>query len=425
MLTPNQIREKRLSVVDEQGYDREEVNLFLAEVIESYEALVNENKELYRKMDVLANRIEEYREEEASITKTLVNAQKMADRVTSDAKAEADSTIAQSTASAQKIVTDANEKADKIIAEAREYVAKLTAEKTAEAESIVASAEKKSNDAINGAKVLGNAALVQADLLSKELVAKAKAEAEHYARLTASIKSDTADFTTALTALYNAQLEKLSSVAHNTADTSAQQENIEALEAEFVKKLATVEDIIGVQPAEEEVLPQETEITEEEIPQETEETEEDAEAAEETAPAEETYAPETEAAEEQDFDIIEEAAAEYDEVDEIIESLEKTPAYDDAEDENEEESVPPTEEEVQSALDAFTADEITPVNQTSASIPEIEDEPEFESGLAFESFFNVDKNAGNTNESISLIPPDDDEDEDEGSKFKGFFKKKK
>lgn len=420
MLTPNQIREKRLSVVDEQGYDREEVNLFLAEVIASYEALVNENKELYRKMDVLANRIEEYREEEASITKTLVNAQKMADRVTSDAKAEADSTIAESTASAQKIVTDANEKADKIIAEARDFVAKLTAEKTAEAESIVASAEKRSNDAINGAKVLGNAALVQADLLSKELVAKAKAEAEHYEALTASIKADAADFTTALTALYSAQLEKLSSVVDNAADTSEQQANIEALEAEFVKKLATVEDIIGVQPAEEEALP-----AEEEIPQETEEAEEDTAEAEETAPAQETDAPETEAAKEQDFDIIEEAAQEYDEVDEIIESLEKTSAYDDAEDEDEEESVPPTEEEVQSALDAFTADEITPVNQTSASIPEIEDEPEFESGLAFESFFNVDKNAGNTDEAISLIPPDDEEDEDEGSKFKGFFKKKK
>lgn len=423
MLTPNQIREKRLSVVDEQGYDREEVNLFLAEIIESYEALVNENKELYRKMDVLANRIEEYREEEASITKTLVNAQKMADRVTNDAKAEADSTIAESTASAQKIVTDANEKADKIIAEARDFVAKLTAEKTVEAENIVASAEKRANDAINGAKVLGNAALVQADLLSKELVAKAKAEAEHYTQLTATIKSDTDDFTKALTVLYSTQLEKLSSVEHSAADTSEQQANIEAIEAEFMKKLATVEDIIGVQPVAEEPSAEEEIPQEEDAAAEAEETAEE----EETALAEEADAQETEITDEnQDFDIIEEETAqEYDEVDEIIESLEKSPAYDEAETEDEEESVPPTEEEVQSALNAFTADEITPVEQTATAIPEIEDEPEFESGLAFESFFNVDKNAGNTNETISLIPPDDEDDEDEGSKFKGFFKKKK
>ena len=143
MLTPSQIREKKLSTVEEGGYDRGEVNEFLLEVIESYEAVFNENKELYRKMDILANRIEEYRADEDSITKALITAQKTADKMTKEAEAQAELTISESRESAQKTVSDAQEKADGIVAEARDYVARITQEKTESANEIIAEAEKK------------------------------------------------------------------------------------------------------------------------------------------------------------------------------------------------------------------------------------------------------------------------------------------
>ena len=111
-----------------------------------------------------------------------------------------------------------------------------------------------------------------------------------------------------------------------------------------------------------------------------------------------------------------------DEVDEIIDELESSDTYvplREAEDE------PVSEEEVSNAIDAFTADEITPIEEGAKTIPVIEDEPEFESAMPFENYFNVKKENERTNETISLIPPDDDEEEDEGSRFKGFFKKKK
>ena len=78
MITPSQIREKKLSTVESGGYDRDEVNELLLEIIESYEAIFDENKELYRKMEVLANRIEEYREDDDSINTDLITAKKMA-----------------------------------------------------------------------------------------------------------------------------------------------------------------------------------------------------------------------------------------------------------------------------------------------------------------------------------------------------------
>ena len=129
MITPSQIREKKISTVESGGYNKDEVNELLLDVIESYEAVYAENKELYRKMEILANRLEEYRADEDSIKSALINAQKMATQVVNEAKESAEKKISESAASAQQTVLDAKEKADKIIGEARDYVANLTHEK--------------------------------------------------------------------------------------------------------------------------------------------------------------------------------------------------------------------------------------------------------------------------------------------------------
>ena len=39
MITPSQIREKNLSTVQSGGYDKEEVNALLAQIVESYQAV--------------------------------------------------------------------------------------------------------------------------------------------------------------------------------------------------------------------------------------------------------------------------------------------------------------------------------------------------------------------------------------------------
>ena len=116
MITPSQIREKNLSTVQSGGYDKEEVNALLAQIVESYQAVYDENKELYRKMEILAGKIEEYRNEEDSIKTALITAQKMADRIAKDAKEKAEEKLSASAATAQQTVTDAKEKADKMVA---------------------------------------------------------------------------------------------------------------------------------------------------------------------------------------------------------------------------------------------------------------------------------------------------------------------
>lgn len=412
MITPSQIREKKISTVESNGYDRNEVNELLVEIIDSYEAVCAENKELYRKMEILANKIEEYREDEDSIKTALISAQKMAHQVTNEANAKAEQTIADSAASAQQTVQDAKAKADKIVGEARDYVANLTKEKTQAADEIVAEAQKKANAAISSAKLVAQDTIDKAKQLTEEFVNRAKGEKKRQLQLSAAIKSESKEFKETLVSLYEAQLGKLNDLA-NSADES---DDIESLEDELD---AIVSDIDAVAAAGIEIDDFEADETED-IAEDRIDDDSVDEYEEEIIDDEPDEISDDESEDEPD-DI--EKIEEDDEVDDIINEIEThVPEYDLVEEGEDDE--PPTEEEIANALNAFTEDEITPVEGNGATIPVIDEEPEFEEVMPFENFFNVDKKPIDTDETISLTAPDEDEEE-ETSKFKGFFKKRK
>lgn len=415
MITPSQIREKKISTVESGGYDRDEVNELLLDIIESYEAIFDENKELYRKMEVLANRIEEYRADEDSIKTALITAQKMASQVTREAKEKADKSLADSAASAQQTVVDAKEKADKIIGEAREYVAGLTKEKAQAADEIVSEAQKKANEAIDSARVVAGNTLSQARKLAGEIVNKAKAEKDYHSEIVSKLRDESKDFRATLVGLYEAQLDKLKDMVSEPDTFEKDSESIEELEKELNTLMENIAEVVGDEAEPETAEEPEQDTAAEETVETADEDEIEENGEEEVSEVEEIEEISDDAEEQSGL-------SEMDEVDEIIDELESSDTYAplrEAEDE------PVSEEEVSNAIDAFTADEITPIEEGAKTIPVIEDEPEFESAMPFENYFNVKKENERTNETISLIPPDDDEEEDEGSRFKGFFKKKK
>lgn len=397
MITPSQIREKKISTVESGGYNKDEVNELLLDVIESYEAVYAENKELYRKMEILANRIEEYRADEDSIKSALINAQKMATQVVNEAKESAEKKISESAASAQQTVLDAKEKADKIIGEARDYVANLTQEKEKAAGEIMSEAEKKANAAISGAKLVAQNAIDEAKTISRDIIEKAKAEKEYNQNITTKLKEESKSFKASLVSLYETQLQKLKDIV--------EQDSSNDIEDEFDTLINHIDA-----------------LSEDDIPQETEEVEEIIEEIVEE-PVQEEIAEAPEAADEAVDEAVQESVEDelildeqLDAVDSIIEEIGDVPQAS----EKEIEPVPESPEKVADAINAFSSDEITPIDNSS-SIPVVEEEV-----MPFETYFNVNRNdPHNTNETISLIPPDDDEDDDDTTKFKGFFKKKK
>lgn len=409
MITPAQIREKVLSKA-QYGYDIDETNAFIKEIEESFTAIYDENKELYRKMEILAKKIEEYREEEDSIKDTLLTAQKAASEVKKKAREKADDLLAESARTVQTTVTDAKEKAEKIVSDAREYAAKLTKEKTEAAGEILSEAKEKAKKETADAKADSSALLEEAKAISEQLISKAKEEKEHYGNLAQSLKAEAEAFKGRLASLYKDQLDRLSDMAHYDEAKSDEklEEAIEEADQEF--------EAVSAKAADMQQSIEKPEAPAEKIEEAGEEANEAAEETEETASEE---APineeENEAAASADefVDINTKTADEPtpSEVEYELEETEPENAAEEAKPETPEEDEEPAD--VHSAVAAFSQDN---------SAPE-----EKQEHLPFEDFFHV-KPEGQyrTNEKISLIPPDeDDDDEEESSKFKGFFKKKK
>ena len=406
MINSNDLRNLTFSP-EQNGYNVDEVKKALNNAADTIDGYVNESKELYRKMEILAKKIEEYREEEDSIKHALINAQKMADKIEKESKETADKLVSESEATAKKTVDEANEKSESIISEAREFSAKLLKEKNEEAQRIVddankkagetiSAAEKKANDAINSSKTIAQNILDQAKEVSDELIGKSKAEAEAYKVLSRTVKSDAKSLIAKLVDLYTEQLEVLKNANLESTDDDAEEE-VEIISNDvdsLVSEIAEIQNFIPDEVVIDDLAEEETE--------EIEETSED--------------------------------------VSEDVESPEEIEEFEDISSDVEEETADETEEEEDTdpmkAVEAFSNNEFTPIDSSAMHIPEIEEDAEMEkedeslfedenAKRPFESYFNINNNDAHYDRSqtISLVPPEDEDDDQ--PKFKGFFKKKK
>ena len=86
MLTPKQVADQTFTKAKFGGYTMQEVDTFLDEITQDYTALVEENASLKGKLKVLADKIGEYRETEDIMRATLLNAQRTATEMVSEAE---------------------------------------------------------------------------------------------------------------------------------------------------------------------------------------------------------------------------------------------------------------------------------------------------------------------------------------------------
>jgi len=104
------------------GYKQEEVDEFLSEISSDYEKLVRENEELNRKLQTLADKVREYREDEEAVKDALLLAQKEGRRIVKDAKQKAETLISDAELKSKNIVESAAEDAKIQIAELKAQV---------------------------------------------------------------------------------------------------------------------------------------------------------------------------------------------------------------------------------------------------------------------------------------------------------------
>ena len=115
MFTPQQIEQIAFARATFGGYDMKDVDEFLEPLTEDYVTLYKENALLKSKMRVLVGKLEEYRQNEASMKDAIVNAQKTCDKMVKEAEAkcakmlsEAGATAAENTKNADALIASEN-----------------------------------------------------------------------------------------------------------------------------------------------------------------------------------------------------------------------------------------------------------------------------------------------------------------------------
>lgn len=428
MISSKEIRHLDLTVT-QNGYNTKEVDSVLSECALTIDAYQKENEELYRKMELLAAKIEEYRLEENAIKTALVTAEKMAEKIKKESNDEATELLEKSRQEADSTVSSAKTEADKIISSAREYSSTLIEDKTNEASEIITNAQNKANEAINSAKIVAQDILDQAKQISEDLISKSKAEKEAYEILTNTIKSDAKEFIEKVKALYNSELEALNSANLETSDedTKQAQKDVDDIDDDVSSLKEEIEDVSSSIP--DEVVIDSTQDEKTEVEQEVEE----AEASQESQDDFEIIDDEPEQKEIEPMTF--EPEIEQEEVKEAEETQSEElnePAIIELDDEDEEDD---ELTDPMAAVEAFSKTSVTPVSADARTVTEITDEADMQSqsslfddetSLPFESYFNVKREDAHTDKSqvISLVPPEEDEEDDE-PRFRGFFKKKK
>ena len=151
MLTPAKIKNHHFEAAGRNAYKADSVDSFFEEVAASYEQMFRENGEMYKKISLLAERLEEYRNDEDNIRNALLTAQRMSEQIQREAREKADTLVSEAQARAvaenarvdaetNEMMAQANYQAQAIVSEAKKQAEKIIYDATHESKEAAISA---------------------------------------------------------------------------------------------------------------------------------------------------------------------------------------------------------------------------------------------------------------------------------------------
>ncbi len=216
MLKPSEIKNYEFKSAGRNAYKADDVDTFFAEVVISYEKMYRENSELIKRISLLADRLEQYKNDEVDIKQAVLSAQKAADIIIRDA---------------QESVEDSKAEAEAILAAAKGEAAviKQDAEKQAIVDSdlLMNLAKDKAEDIINKAKEKAHGILIAANNSANDKMGAANrtitSESLHYDML----KKEVSEFRASILAQYKTHIELISKLPELAVEEAAKLENNE------------------------------------------------------------------------------------------------------------------------------------------------------------------------------------------------------
>lgn len=396
MMTPSELREYEFKGAGRNAYKSDDVDNFFGEVAVAYEKIYRENAELVKRISLLADRLEQFKQNEAEIKQAVLGAQKAADIIVK----EAESSVEDSKAEAEAILAAAKGEAD---------IIKSDAEKQAIADSdlLLSIARDKAEEIINKAKEEAHGILIAANDSASDTVGAATrtitSESIHYEML----KKEVSDFRASILAQYKAHIELISKLPELAVE--------EAAEKVTEETIAVEEDSIPIEEEDNEVF-NETVAVDSGIEDFEEEISENEEVVKTTLPYDffEENATLEFISDDGAEDIEEVSDDDYDTLDSATDNFESTDDEDDSESAEEEED----EEEEESdnepkdipiskgfSVDAFNVNEALNIFSNS---------DDSENKSMFDSFETIDSESDEV-----------EDDDDEPKKKRGFFRRKK
>lgn len=195
MLTAKEVRESTFSR-SARGYRVDEIDEYLENVADTIEKLTEENRSLVKKIEILAAKVQEYREDEDSIRAALVTAQRSADSIIKEANSSVEGQLAQAKQDADAITQNAQSEADSVIAKANAEAEATLSEARLKAETLVDETKKKAASVLLEAKT-------KADSMISDAIEGSRAETEKFELM----KKKALEFRSALLQLYKEQFE--------------------------------------------------------------------------------------------------------------------------------------------------------------------------------------------------------------------------
>ncbi|MEG2174986.1 MAG: DivIVA domain-containing protein, partial [Oscillospiraceae bacterium] len=113
MLSPKEIGEKTFDKTFGIGYRMDDVDRYLEQIAASMVESIEIKEQLEKKLEVLAEKLTEYREDEESLRTALLGAQKLGDSVIRESKTKAEIIMRDATIKAEAMVNNAKRQIDR------------------------------------------------------------------------------------------------------------------------------------------------------------------------------------------------------------------------------------------------------------------------------------------------------------------------
>lgn len=212
MLRPEQIANAKFTPVSKGTYSAEEVDAFLKSVAASYEESLGNNQELIKKISILADKIESYRNEEDAIKLALLDAHKMAETVNKNAAEKAEALVSDAENKSKLILDGANRQASQTIEEAREKAKEIVDNARTAVSSLTERAQLETDNTIAEAKKKASEIVAEAEEKGREIIGTSKQSYEFYSAELEKLQAKTEEYKAAVEGICKAQLELLDTV---------------------------------------------------------------------------------------------------------------------------------------------------------------------------------------------------------------------